>query len=270
MDYLYLDAETIPVQDPAAKDEIFEPFLASACAERLTLEQEFSGLRAPANLKDPAKIDAWEANERPRKEAAIRERMDGLDAAARWKGEQAWRRTSFDGAMGQIVAISWAVNDAKPQIVHAGSVWSQLASEAVVLRAFFGALEAIPQAKQRGLVWVGHWIADFDLRFIFQRSVIHGVRPPSFIPFHEPAWSDRIFDTMVKWSGSKGKVTLDKLCRVLGISGKGLELGGDDIDGSKVWDFVRDGKIEQVAAYCQGDVERVREVHQRMTFGGGR
>lgn len=33
-----------------------------------------------------------------------------------------------------------------------------------------------------------------------------------------------------------------------------------------VWDFVRAGRIADVATYCAGDVERVRAIHKRMTF----
>jgi len=52
---------------------------------------------------------------------------------------------------------------------------------------------------------------------------------------------------------------------VLGIDAKGSELG-DEIDGSKVWDFIREGRIADVAAYCGGDVARAREMHRRLTF----
>lgn len=266
---LYLDIETIPAQSSGVKDEIREPLVAAVDAKCVAFEQEIGALKPPGNLKDPEKIKAWEATERPKKEAALRACIEQERGKLEATFEAAWRRTSFDGALGQVVCISWALGKQKPSVVHAGKEWPKLASEAAVLNSFFKSLQEIPQGKQSGLVWVGHWINEFDLRFIYQRAVIHGIRPPHFIPFNRAAWDDRVFDTMVMWAGNRGKVTLDKLCRVLGVSGKGIELAGDDIDGSKVWDFVRDGKIEEVAQYCVGDVERVREVHQRMTFGGG-
>ena len=58
---------------------------------------------------------------------------------------------------------------------------------------------------------------------------------------------------------------MDRLCRALGLPQKGDEIG-EDIDGSKVWDFVQAGRLDDVATYCCGDVERVREVYNRLTF----
>ena len=56
------------------------------------------------------------------------------------------------------------------------------------------------------------------------------------------------------------RISLDKLCKALGLPGKG------EIDGSKVWDYVRDGRIAEVADYCADDVRKVWAVYQRMTF----
>jgi predicted PolB exonuclease-like 3'-5' exonuclease len=74
-----------------------------------------------------------------------------------------------------------------------------------------------------------------------------------------------VFDTMLAWAGGRGRVGQDKLCRVLGIDAKGSELG-DEIDGSKVWDYIKDGRIADVAKYCGGDVNRARDLHRRLTF----
>lgn len=37
-----------------------------------------------------------------------------------------------------------------------------------------------------------------------------------------------------------------------------------DIDGSKVWDAVQDGRLDVVIDYCAGDVERLRCAHRRL------
>ena len=70
---------------------------------------------------------------------------------------------------------------------------------------------------------------------------------------------------MTAWAGARGTVSLDKLCKVFGIATKGSEIE-DEIDGSKVWEFVQAGRIDDVAKYCAGDVERVRQIHKRLTF----
>lgn len=114
-------------------------------------------------------------------------------------------------------------------------------------------------------VFVGHNVIDFDLRFMFQRSVMLGVRPPACIPFDAKPWDGSVFDTMTAWAGARNRVTMDKLCKVFGIEAKGSEIE-DEIDGSKVWDFVKDGRISDVAKYCAGDVARTRSIYKRLTF----
>jgi len=54
---------------------------------------------------------------------------------------------------------------------------------------------------------------------------------------------------------------LYKLCRALGVeSPKG------EIDGSRVWEYVKAGRLYDVAEYCKKDVEATRQVYKRMTF----
>jgi 3'-5' exonuclease len=232
---LYLDIETIPAQNPAVREELA------------------AGITPPGNMSKADTIAAWEKEKKP-----------GLV-------EEAWRRTSFDGALGQIVVIGYAVDDEVPITLFdradATKPVPTLADEAKVLKSFFGALGQMNANEAVVTTWCGHNVVDFDLRFIFQRAVIQGIRPPFVIPFNAKPWGDRVFDTMVQWAGAKNRIGLDKLCKVLGVAGKGSELG-DEIDGSKVWDFVKDGRIADVATYCAGDVARVREIHKRMTFGG--
>jgi predicted PolB exonuclease-like 3'-5' exonuclease len=73
---------------------------------------------------------------------------------------------------------------------------------------------------------------------------------------------------MTAWAGWGGRISLDALCKALDIPTKGTELDGEDIDGSKVWDFVQAGRVSDVATYCMADVERVRTVYKRMNFVG--
>jgi predicted PolB exonuclease-like 3'-5' exonuclease len=48
---------------------------------------------------------------------------------------------------------------------------------------------------------------------------------------------------------ARGKVSLNDLCRALGYPGKPV-----DIDGSQVARYVEEGRIAEVAAYCETDV----------------
>lgn len=232
MRHHYLDIETIPVQNPAARADIA------------------AGILPPGNMSKAETIAAWEAEKKP---ALV---------------EEAWRRTSFDGALGQVVVIGFAFDDEKPTtLYHEANPadCTTLKAEAFLLRRYFEALGRVPEKERMGLVVVGHNVSDFDLRFLWQRAVIHGIPVPWWIPWNAKPWGDRIFDTMTAWCGAKNRVGLDKLCKVLGVEGKGSEIG-DEIDGSKVWDFIQAGRVAEVAAYCGGDVHRAREVHRRMIF----
>lgn len=232
---IYLDIETIPGQAPAVREMI---------AETIT---------PPANMSKPETIAKWWAEQ---SETAI---------------EEAWRKTSLDGAFGHIAVIGYAINDAEPVTIY-HDLYGAPEVERDMLGTFFS---AIAEAGSRTLAggtrsdttptFIGHNVLDFDLRFIFQRAVMLGIRPPSCIPFDAKPWDKTVFDTMTAWAGARNLVSLDKLCRAFGIDTKGSEIG-EEIDGSNVWDFVREGRIADVARYCAGDVERVRQIHRRLTF----
>src|SRR5690606_24626951 len=101
--------------------------------------------------------------------------------------------------------------------------------------------------------------APFDIRFIWQRAIILGVEIPDWWPIDAKPWDDtRVVDTMTLWAGHGNRISLDRLCRALGIPGK------DGIDGSKVWDAIVDGRLDDVVAYCDDDIRRLRSCHRKM------
>lgn len=223
---LYLDIETIPTQDEATKIEIA------------------ANIHPPGNIKKPESIQKWFAEN---EEAEF---------------EKAYRKTALIGTVGEIVCISWAVGDG--EIHH---VYRDVGgNEAVMLANFMLQLQKsliIPNTdKLIKPVWIGHYVTGFDLRFLWQRYVINGVIPLIPIPYNARPWDKDVYDTKIEWAGtqSTGYGSLDMLSRVLGQKGKG------DIDGSKVWDAILDGRIMDVVEYCDDDVERVRGIHKCMTF----
>ena len=249
-----IDIETIPGQHPS----ILQGFAEQAKQEKSLIR--IPEIKPPSNWKDEEKIAAYIMDKQADQEQWLMARHAEIDAST----EARWRKTSFDGAQGQIVSISVAVDDEAPENFFRED-WEN--SEAYLLGELnrFVADNYTPTACALP-VFVGHNVAGFDLRFIFQRSVMLGIKPHAAIPFNARPWDDaRVFDTMVQWAGIGKMVSLDKLCRVMGIPTKGEEIG-DEIDGSKVWDFVKAGRIADVATYCGGDVERTREIYRRMTF----
>ncbi|HXG52062.1 MAG TPA: ribonuclease H-like domain-containing protein [candidate division Zixibacteria bacterium] len=110
-------------------------------------------------------------------------------------------------------------------------------------------------------LFVGHNILDFDLRFIYQRSVIHQIKPSRDIPFARYR-SAPVFDTMHEWSRwGREHVSLDVLARALDIPSP-----KEGLDGSKVYPYFRAGRLAEICEYCKRDVESVRQVYRRLTF----
>lgn len=178
------------------------------------------------------------------------------EAVGKWLSENrqsAIEKTALDGTFGEIVVIGVAIDELPPKTFYCKD-WQRQDREAVILRQFFTHLKQQCVNRQTVPKFIGHNITQFDDRFIFQRAVINKVRP------HYTATRQNTYDTMIEWTGYKNTVSLAKLCQVLGIEAKG------DIDGSKVWEYVQAGKIDEVAKYCAKDVERVRQIYKRMNF----
>lgn len=251
MTALYIDIETIPAQRPDVLEEI-------RASKQSDLDAALAAISPPGNYKKQETIDEWMANEAPK----IAEKLRGAFEA---EVDEAYRKTSFDGGFGQVCVIGYAVNGDDPQFVCVDDLTAP--SEVALLKAFSCVLtDLIPANETFTTVVVGHNVAAFDLRFLVQRYIVNRVRPHTIIARASQAkpWEqDKVYDTMIQWGGAGAKAggSLDKLCKALSIpSPKGA------IDGSKVWDFVKAGEIEQVAEYCAKDVAATRAIHQRMTF----
>jgi predicted PolB exonuclease-like 3'-5' exonuclease len=110
-------------------------------------------------------------------------------------------------------------------------------------------------------LFVGHNILDFDLRFIYQRSVIHQIKPSRDIPFSRFR-NAPIYDTMHEWSKwGREHTSLDALAKALGIPSP-----KENLDGSKVYPYYRAGRLGEIIAYCKRDVDSVRQIYHRLTF----
>lgn len=213
--------------------------------ETIPAQDEASHARIAAMVKPPTQMKKAET-------IAAWEREQKAEAVA-----EAISKTSFNAAFGHVCCISWAVDD--------GKVFSQTAQnvgqECDILKAFFDAASSI--VANRFPTIVGHYVAGFDLRFVWQRSIVLGIRVPNWVPRDLKPWGTNIFDTMTAWAGVKDTISMDNLCQALGIEGKG------DIDGSMVAQMFADGKFEDIAAYCRQDVERTRAIHRKMLVAFG-
>jgi hypothetical protein len=198
-----------------------------------------SKIAPPGNISKAETVAKWMEESKP---AAI---------------EEAVAKTSLDGTFGRVCVIGWAVDGSAALAV------SNATDERDVLVRFSHQMESVNTNPFETCV-VGHNVASFDLRFLVQRYIVHGIKPPAVIARAAQAkpWeAEKVFDTMTQWAGVGNRVSLEKLCIALGIDSPKT-----DIDGSKVAQYVADGRIAEVAEYCAGDVIATRRVWERMTF----
>jgi len=224
---IFLDIETIPDQTPGALESIMKT------------------ITPPGNIKKQETIDAWMAEN------------------ASVKAEEVWRATALDGAKGEVFAIGWAFDNEEPYCKVRKLGHSDVCShEQDLIDIFFDSLNRRCYGVKQ--LFIGHNIVDFDLRFIYHRAVILGIKPPIDFPINSRHGCSDVFDTMTQWAGYRNRISLKNLCSSLNIPVK-----SDGIDGSKVWDAAKEGEFERIAKYCKEDVEATREVYNRLTFGGG-
>lgn len=195
-----------------------------------------ASITAPAQYKKPDSIAEW-----------LRENRDS-------EAEAQWLKTSFDGGAGHVFCIAWAVDDGLPHCAWHPQLSRQ--AEIDTLQTFFSELTDAGHCQL-----IGHNIIGFDIPFLWKRAMVLGVKPPFNFPRNPKPWSEHVCDTMLLWDATqRAGGSMDRICRLMGIPGKG------DFGGADVWPAVQRGEFETVERYCRDDVQRTRAMHKRMTF----
>jgi hypothetical protein len=218
---IFLDIETVPTSRQDVRGDIAQT------------------IRPPGNYKKPESIEKWLDEHRD-------EETDKLVA-----------NTALSGTFGEILMIGFAVDDSPVQVVSRDLA----GAEKDVLVAFWHQINLhIADRPKRALRWIGHNVLKFDMRFLFQRSIIHQVRPHiDFNPNVSPGDSS-VFDTMLHWAGWRDMVSLDDLCKAFDLETKPMH-------GSEVWQYAKDNRIGEIEDYCMHDVESVRKLYHLFNFG---
>lgn len=165
--------------------------------------------------------------------------------------EKIHEETSFEGTFGRICCIG-IIKENSAGIIQK-EVFS--GSEKEILTKFWKTAADVHR-------FVGHNIWNFDLPFIYKRSIINGIKPRWDISFARYR-NMPIYDTQQEWElwGYQKAQKLDTLAKVLNLpTSKG------EMDGSMVWKYYKEGKIEDICKYCMKDVELTRLVYYKMTF----
>ena len=133
-------------------------------------------------------------------------------------------------------------------------------NEKQILIDFFDLLNTYYSKAQHTLC--GHNIKEFDLPYICRRATIHGLELPEILDLHGKKPRESSFlDTLELWKfgDKKNYVSLDLLCRVLGI-----QTPKTDISGEQVARVYRDEKdLPRITEYCERDVVAVADIMLR-------
>lgn len=248
---LFIDIETIPLQDP----------------EKVAILVRDVEVLPPGTMKLQPTIDKWYEEKYP---GILKIRQDA-----------AIRTTQLQPYLGgEICCIGWAIDDSEIYSTTRRST----DSESDYLKAFWNVLKITleegkkrdAQAGQRpedwyvNIRWCGHYITNFDLPFLFARCLIHDVMPCIPIPYNEREWNRRIFDTHYQATGGKRGIEgagLKPLSQSMGE--EVLEMSPAEIE--EAWR----GDDERLARYCESDVKLTRDLANRIDrimfpIGGGK
>jgi 3'-5' exonuclease len=190
---------------------------------------------------------------------------NGLSAPRAENTAEDHLKTALNGDFGQILCIGYIDEDPCGRIEAGVLGWDEQQGrfnndERNILTQFWKLMQGFRPDRDR---IVGHNIFDFDLKFIFKRSVVHGVRPCVELSFARYR-NQPIYDTMMEWErwSFNSRISLDRLAHVLNLPSS-KEQG---IDGSRVYELYLAGDHRAIHDYCLRDVALIRRIYKRMNF----
>ena len=135
-------------------------------------------------------------------------------------------------------------------------------SEKELTQAF---VDKIAELKPQMVTFNG---SSFDLPVLRYRAMTHSIAAPglSARPYFNRYTDDAIdlCDVLSSFA-PQAKATLNELCRVMGMSGK-----PDGMHGGQVAQYCLDGRIKEVADYCETDIVNTYRVWLRYELFRGR
>lgn len=190
------------------------------------LESIMPEFKAPAGWKDPAKIAA-----------SIAEKRESFISEA-----------ALDATTGRVLAIGYYIGEAYGEL-HGPNEAALLTGLWDILRSF--------QSGNQAFELVGFNSNQFDLPFLFQRSIVLNVPRPLGLR-QGRYWANHVIDLREVWNfGRKEqKGSLDHICRSLGLGQK----TGSGADFAKLYETDK----EKALAYLRNDCQRTKNLAERI------
>lgn len=173
--------------------------------------------------------------------------------------ELSYRKQSLNSMQGQILCIGIKVNNNKTYCPILGD--PNINNELDLLNNISEYILEL-NCSQKDIFWIGHNVYRFDLTWIWRKCIRYNLYElASLIPRNSK--SKQIYDIMDMWASEyKDYISLDKIAKFLGYDGK-----SDSIDGSMVYDYYMEGKIEDIRTYCISDVELEHTIYNQISKG---
>ncbi|MBF8268106.1 MAG: putative 3'-5' exonuclease related to the exonuclease domain of PolB [Dehalococcoidia bacterium] len=188
-------------------------------------------IKHPPQMTKPETIEKWEMEQKPS------------------EIEKKYRDTSLRGHTGRILCVGYIKEGP-----HGTTEGVLRGDEPAILKEFWELAADVD-------LFVGFNVLEFDLKYIWQRSVVHRVSPSRRLDFARYRGGE-VYDVMQEWEKwGRDHISLDALSRALGIPSP-----KDKMHGSEVYDYYLAGRLQDICDYCLGDVRATREIYNRMNF----
>tara|TARA_R100001163_G_C5050978_1_gene187764 strand:- start:23 stop:706 length:684 start_codon:yes stop_codon:yes gene_type:complete len=184
----------------------------------------------------------------------IEKGMEKINEAKRSHMETIEKKAALNAEYGTVLAIG--MQDESGQTLLVGGSEE---AEVEILEEFW---ESVGDSYGRtGEYWIGHNILNFDLPFLFRRSMLLGVRVPRQVVPQFRYWpQDFWVDTFQIWGAGDWKkfVSLDHLCRSFGLPGK-------NGSGARFQELFEDPEThDESIEYLKNDLQITYDVSMKM------
>ncbi len=167
--------------------------------------------------------------------------------------EEAYRKLALSKLDAQVIVISAAINDEKPIVIAYDD-------ERKVMEEFDRWLESVSLKGYLHDFYVcGHNVIGYDAPILYLRACkydLHFVKQLIPTKPYDERWMDtmRMAAPMLR----SEYISMDVLLKFFNLGDKG------DIDGSMVYDMFLEGKLNEIATYCQEDVIKTRKIYNKL------